>query len=849
VVEVVYIKELMANQEDPMKAVIMAGGFGTRLKPLTNKLPKPMVPVVNRPMMEHILLLLRKHRIHDITSLLFYHPEKIQGYFQDGSNWGVYMRYVVAEEDFGTAGSVKNAEDFLNDRFLVISGDVLTDFDLSQAVDFHLEKKSLLTLVLTRVSNPLPFGVVIVNDRGEIVRFLEKPTWGQVFSDTVNTGIYIIEPEILEYIPSRTNFDFSKDLFPLLMQKGIKLYGYIAEGYWKDVGDLREYQTAQIDCLEGRVKVDFKGRQKKLGAGTMWVGENCQIAEDIICERTVVVGDHCVIEEGARLSRSVIGDGCRIGPNATIRDSVLWEGVTVGQNVTLLSDVIANDTEIGSDSYFEDNVFVSDHCRIGKRTAIRANVKIWPDKRIEDGAVLSSSLVWGDRWLSEIFTGSRVSGVVNAEVSPEFGAKLGAAFGGYLGKGNYVVTSRDVAESSRMINRSLICGFMSAGLNVQDLRITPIPIVRYELRTGREKGGIHVRRSPHDDRKVDIIFFDADGRDLPVNKTKAIERLFMQEDFPRASYGEVGKLDFPVRVMESYNEGFINHLDVKAIEQARLKVVVDYSYSSSSLILPSILGSLDCEVISLNAYLDSQRIPRRWEDFRYALLQLSNIVTSLRADVGFLIDVGAESLYVVDEKGHFINSDLLLVLVTKLYLDVYQPRRIAVPVTASREVDRLAAERGVEVLHTRNEHRAMIEASLTDKAEFVGGTRGGFIFSDFHFACDGMFAMAKILELIAKSQMRLGELSEKIRRPLMGRKEVNCPWVAKGQVMRHLMEYAQNFQTELIDGVKIFMDDAWVLVIPDKEAALFQIVAEAPSRAEVDRLIAEFEEKILRWQR
>jgi mannose-1-phosphate guanylyltransferase/phosphomannomutase len=566
-------------------------------------------------------------------------------------------------------------------------------------------------------------------------------------------------------------------------------------------------------------------------------------------EKGSVIGDNCIIHDGALVSRSVIGSGCEVGDGAQLRDSVLWNNVTVGHHASLLSDVVANHSEVGPEAILEENVFVSDHTKVGERAVLKANIKIWPNKEIELGAVLTSSFIWGDRWLRELFTNSKVSGIVNLEVSPEFGAKLGAAYGAYLGKGKHVLSSRDTSEAARMINRALICGFMSSGIHVDDLRIAPIPIVRYQLHLGKEQGGIHVRQSPNNEKKVDIIFFDFDGKDLPVSKTKSIERLFMQEAFDRASYREIGKLDFPVRILESYTEDFLKHLKTDLVEKARYKIVIDYSYGASGLVLPSILGSMDCEVISVNAYLDAHRVYRRWEDFRYGLLQLSNIVTSLKGDIGFLIDADAEGLSIVDEKGQYFTNEYLLLLVTKLYLQAYEPKRIAVPVSAPMAVEKLAQETGTEVLRIRADHRSMIEASLTEKAEFVGGTRGGFIFSDFHFASDGMFAMAKILELMALNRVHLGEVARTIPVPIIVRKDVSCPWELKGQVMRHLIEDSKNERRQLVDGVRILFDNAWILVVPDQELPQFHLTTEADSRERADRLLAEYEAKILEWQK
>ncbi|MDD4179628.1 MAG: nucleotidyltransferase family protein, partial [Candidatus Margulisbacteria bacterium] len=216
-----------------MKAVVLAGGLGTRLHPLTVNLPKPMVPVVNRPMMEYVVDLLKKHKFKDITALLYHQPETIKNYFGDGAKFGVNLSYVEAKEDYGTAGAVKFAAQNFRSTFLVISADLITDFDLEAAVKYHKEKGALATLVLTRVTNPLPYGIVIQNKDGSVKHFLEKPSWSEIFSDTVNSGIYILEPEVFDFIPSGRSVDFSQDLLPALLAQGKPLYGYVADGMWK----------------------------------------------------------------------------------------------------------------------------------------------------------------------------------------------------------------------------------------------------------------------------------------------------------------------------------------------------------------------------------------------------------------------------------------------------------------------------------------------------------------------------------------------------------------------------------------------------------------------------------------
>ena len=301
-----------------MKAVIMAGGFGTRLRPLTNNVPKPMIPMANKPMMEHIVDLLCRHGITDLVTLLHFQPELIEAHFRDGSAFGVTMAYVSATEDFGTAGAVKNAEAHLGGPCLVISGDVLTDFDLGAAIAFHQDRRADLTILLTRVENPLQYGVVVAEPDGRISRFLEKPTWSEVFSDTVNTGIYVLEPSVLAMIPPGRGVRFQQGPLPAHDAGGARLYGYVAGGYWRDVGDLLEYRLAHQDILAGVVTVKMAGHRVEGLDKAIWLGEGSRVDFTAGLKGSVLIGKNVRVGANARISNSVIGDGCVIEDRAVV---------------------------------------------------------------------------------------------------------------------------------------------------------------------------------------------------------------------------------------------------------------------------------------------------------------------------------------------------------------------------------------------------------------------------------------------------------------------------------------------------------------------------------------------------
>lgn len=832
----------------------MAGGFGTRLRPLTMNIPKPMVPVVNIPIMHRIVTLLKKYGITDIIALVYYYPEVIMNYFKDGKDFGVNISYVRAEADFGTAGSVRNAADLIgSDEFVVISGDVLTDVDISKVINYHFDKKSKATIVLTRVKNPLQYGIVIVKDTGEISRFLEKPSWGEVFSDTINTGIYVLNPSILEFVPYKQEFDFSKNLFPILLDKKIPFYGFLTESYWRDIGTLGDYLEAHLDCLAGMVDIEIYGDKIKSENATLYLGENSTIESFDKFEGVIVIGNKTKIGKNVKIVNSVIGSECEIGDDCEIINCVIWDRTKIKEQAKLNLDVIGYECVIGEKTEISENVFISNNCFIGREAKLLPNIKLWPWKVVEDGSILSKSLVWEDKWLKELFSESRVSGISNLEITPEFGAKLGAAFGAFLGQGKCVLVSRDPDNVSRMINRALICGLISAGLDVDDLRVASIPMVRNELRSGRYAGGLHVRKSPVDKHQTDIIFFDSSGLDLPVSKVKAIERLFFGEDFPRVPYDKVGTINFPVRVVEGYVEKFLNFINIDAIKKRNFKIVIDYSNGVAVTIFPNILGQLGCQVVSLNAYLNPSKLTRDEEEFKKAINDLAQIVTSIQYDVGFMLNPGAERIWVVDERGKLIENDRLLSVVVKLYLEANQGKvkKIAVPITASLEVDMIASEYGVEVVRTKNSHYGMMEAVIKDpEVKFVGGTKGGFIFSEFLFASDGMFSISKILELMAVTGLKIGDVEKSLPRFVLKHSILPCPRDQKGTVMRFATLESDKYKRQLIDGVKIFINDlTWVLILPDRQKNEIHLFVESDDEKQVDDLLVIYSDKIEKWMK
>lgn len=829
------------------KAIIMAGGFGTRLRPLTMSIPKPMVPILNIPMMGHIVNLLKKHNINDIVSLLYFQPEKIKSYFESGEKFGINMNYVLAQADYGTAGAVKNAYELVQDRFIVISGDVLTDFDLTAALNFHIEKQAIATILLTRVSAPLQYGIVMTDSEGKITRFLEKPSWGQVFSDTINTGIYIFEPEALDLIPYREEFDFSKDLFPLMLQNNMPLYGYIANGYWRDVGNLNEYQAGQDDALSGIVKLE----ESKRIINNLLVGTDTFIPNSTAFMGKNVIGNHVTIGENCEIKNSVIGNNVSIGNGVRLTNVTLWDNVEIGDFAELNDDVVCNDTQIGDFALIAENVFIAEKCKIGKNAKLFSNIKLWPNKHIEDGAQLSRSLVQEEKWLRELFTDARISGLSNIEINPEFGAKLGAALGCTFGKRSTVLASRDPDAVSRIMKRSLTAGLLSVGTYVNDLQQISIPQHRQELRVGKYIGGFHVRRSPRDPEQTDIIIFNKDGRDISIATTKKIERFFFGEDIERVHPAEVGEITFPERTNEIYINRYLSTLDKELIKTKKFKLLIDYSFGLASSIFPSILGKLGAEVLSLNNYVDGSKFHPDPNDDESETDNTGKIMSSLGYQLGFRMQAGAEKISVIDERGVWYSHSRLLSILIKLFLETNrerEPYKIAVSIVAPSEIEMIAADYNVEVIRIKNSHSAMMEATIDKDVLFVGGIYGGFIFTDFLFASDGMYTVGKMLEMLAKTEFTTSQLDNILPKRYQTVINVVVPWEAKGTVMRKAMEHSENLRRELVDGVKIFEDDNSVLLLPDKEKAAFIVCGEGETELKANRIAEKYASLINRWK-
>ena len=831
-----------------MKAVIMAGGFGTRIQPLTSSMPKPMIPLVNRPIMLHIVELLKKHNITELVMLLYHQPEVIKKFFRDGSDFGVRITYVTPLEDMGTAGAVKSAEKYLSERFLIISGDLLTNFDLQKVLDFHEENQALATITLTPVKDPLQFGVVITDKEQKIIQFLEKPGWGEVISDTINTGIYVLEPEVLALIPEGENYDFSQDLFPKLLQMEAELYGFPVKGYWRDIGNTDSYREAHHEIFKGKINVKIDEPKQDVVGKDLRIGVDVKLAESALLEGTVIIGDNSQILGSSAIKDSVIGRNCTIEAGVKLVNCVIWDNVYIKKGARLTGCVICNNVRVGQGVVMEEGAIVADDTSIGEDALFRQDVKIWPRKVIEGGSIVSGNLIWGEKWKKSLFEGAMIKGLTNIELTPEFMAKLGCAYGSTLPKGSHVITGRDQLRSSRMLKRSFMSGILSAGVNVRDLQMTPLPVLRYKLKTFGEVGGVHFRQGTDDLSSTEVVFLDADGLDFSSGMGKNVERIFYKENFRRAHYSEPGGIaDLTGNIFAYYREGFLRALD--GTLKKNFKVVIDFNYSPASQLLPAILNELGCEVIGLNAYIDKERDVNLEEEKQHGLEQLVKIVPTLEAQAGFWIDPTNELVILVDETGA-IHADVeLLTLMTALILRSGVKGIFVVPVSAPSVVEQMAQEKGCSVVRTKSSERSMIEASLGHEVVMAGSMNGRFAFPGFQAAFDGMFTIAKSIQLMAQSGVPISRVVADVPARTFLQAGVPCAWEMKGGIMRKMSEDSLEKEATFIDGIKLHFGEEWVLILPDQYLPCVHIFAEAKNPKHAQQLLTEYKEKVERWKR
>lgn len=797
-----------------MKAVIMAGGKGTRLCPLTCQIPKPLVPLLDRPCMEYMIDLLKTHGITEIAVTLQYLPKLIKNHFGDGSEFGVKLRYFEETTPLGTAGSVKNAEGFLDETFLVISGDGLTDFDLSKAIAFHNEKKALATIVLTHVDVPLDYGVVMTEEDGRVIRFLEKPSWSEVFSDTVNTGIYVLEPEVLSLFAKDSNFDFSKDLFPLLLKNSLPLYGFVSEGYWSDIGNLAQYRQTQFDILNGKINVPIKGVEALPG---VWLGNDLTIHRGVQISGPAFIGDGTVLESGASVGPyAILGQYNHVEPSVLLERTVAWNRNFIGKSTSLTGVTLCNGIQIGAGVILSEQVVVGNKCQIGEMAVLKPQVKIWPEKVIGASTMVHSSLIWGNSVFKNLFSSDGIQGIPNLELHPELAGRIASAFGSCLLRGERVLISCDEDYYSEILKYAMAASLLAIGIRVRDIGTTLSPIARFACQSTKSVG-IHIRKvNEQGELRTVLQFFDQEGLPLDKNMERKVENAFLQEDFSRPDTLRLARLEQIPYSPDKYLVAMLSNIQEEVIQACQLKVVLHCANPQGVSLMSTILRGLGCQVITSSC------------DYR----TLGEMCRDNFADLGVELDSSAQRLHLYTEKGRLLSEVEMMILQVLVNLEARSP--VAIPVTAPSLLKKLTSDAGIQAIHTKTFARDQLEVGKQSPFQVYG---------------DGLYFLALLLQYLAKRRRSLLQVMEELPGIHMRTDLVACPVEAKGRVMRQLMQEMKGQNLELIDGIKITEENAWALILPDLEKAFFKVVAEGSSERNVEELAKRYKRKIALYQK
>lgn len=500
-----------------MKAVIMAGGQGTRLKPLTCTVPKPMINVLGKPVIDYTLDLLEENGFDEVYITLKYLSDIIRNHVYS-QNRQIRLHFVTESEFLGTAGGVKNALKQSDEPFLVISGDAVCDYRLGRVMKYHIANSCCATVVTAKVGDPSEYGVVCSEKDGRVRGFIEKPSFTQAVSNNANTGIYVLNPEILDMIPEKKQTDFSKDIFPKMLESGMRLFEYPAEGYWCDIGDFASYRQCQRDMLDGKANIRVPSTYCNIKADSdsnIKINPPCYIGKNVTLGKNVTIGPY-----------SVIGDGCKIDDNTKIYDSVVGRECYIGKTVKINSAVVgSNCTMLKNVSVFE-NCVIGDRVRIDSDCVLSSDVRVWPNKMVVGGATVSENIKYTVS-RKNLFDESGISGTGGVDVTAEKCSLIGSAIGS-TAYGKKVGVACDGHPLSRAMLMCLAGGMLSAGSRVWSFDDCLIPQLYFYTAYCSLNCGVYVSSK---NEKVKIEIFAPGGLSIPATVRREIERRITDRSF------------------------------------------------------------------------------------------------------------------------------------------------------------------------------------------------------------------------------------------------------------------------------------------------------------------------------
>ena len=753
-----------------MKAIIMAGGEGSRLRPLTCDCPKPMVPLMDRPVMEYALALLKRHGVAEAGVTLGYLPDRVTSYFGEGEEFGLRLRYYTEKRPLGTAGGVRQARDFLDETFAVLSGDGVTDCDLSAALRFHRERGALATLVLKRVESPMEYGAVVLAADGRVRRFVEKPGWSEVCSDAVNTGIYILEPRALDFIPEGKMYDFGRELFPALVERGLPVYGWQMEGYWCDIGDTAAYLRAHADMLDGRVDLPSPA---KAGGVTRMPG--AQIDPGAVLEAPCFVGSGARVEEGARVGAySVLCAGSVVRGGASVKRSVLWRGACVGGQAQARGSILLCGATMGRGAAaFEESV-LGEGASLGERSVLMPGVRVWPRKRVEDGLRVDQNLVWGGH------RPLRCEGAWLPLQGPAQAARVAQAYCEALKAGD-VALGCDAGAQGWAYSRAALAGLMAQGARCIDVGVCTLPQLRQVMWDVGADGGVYAGAEG-------LSLMGAKGAALDRGQSRALDGALAREDYARPFSRPACR---PVAMQGtelSYMASLLADLEAPAGEGGALVAV----YAPGELLLSRAERALSQAGFSVRA---------EWEEER---MELGG------GEIGLWLDRTGETVRFADARGVLTEAEGQQLLAwTALEMGA---RRILRPAGMTRAVERLAERCGAQAATVKSGRADWMRALLNEDA------------AQFRLQFDGIYAAVHALALLRRERLTLEGFRRMLPPVYRRARSVSIEARDRAGVLRRLAERLP--EADLSDGIRFEKEGGWAWIGGADERGACRVVAE-----------------------
>ncbi len=762
-----------------MKAVILAGGAGTRLRPLSCHKPKPMVALLDKPVLEHIILYLRRFGITELCVTLQTMPYAVSDYFGDGAALGVHITYMLESTPLGTAGGVKACRDFIGDEdFLVVSGDAVLDLDLAPARLLHQSRGAAATLVLHRQASLLEYGLVMTDDGGRVVRFIEKPSWGQVFCDTVNTGLYILHPSVLDKVPAYQPFDFARDLFPLLLRENAPLYGQVCEGYWCDMGDADAFRQCCFDALDGKVSLQWPAP-----AGDERVWCLSRLPDDACVIAPCYIGEGVYVGRGVTLGPyAVVGRGSFIGDRARAERCVL-EGVQLDADTRVSGAVAGRGTVLRAGAMLCEGAVLGENVVVGSHAVIMEGARVWPGKDIEPGARVTGSLTSGQRRRQPVFDGQgQISGQPNVDITPGFCLQLGAACA-ELAQGGPVGLSFRGGDGARVAALALESGICAAGGQATLMDAGTPACAAFAARDGLWPVCLFVDQQAG---RVDIHCFESDGLPLRHTLERKLDGAVARGELPLAHARGIGQ---STRA-DSVTARYVTEAAGGGMLSGAVAVTVPGEHVAAVL-LRAALNAMGCRASAAGGF---------------PLLHIDRS--------GFLLSM-------VDERGRTLASERLQSILAKLRWASGQSV-VALPYHAPAALDQLAGQFGGQLLRMGrdgDEARRL----LSGQREF----------------CDGVFAAAALCREISRTGLTFAALSDSLPPFSVSVTEVGLQG-DRGAIMRSLAQSARVEAAELFDGLRAKVQGGWVHIAPLPGRRALRIIGEAANEELAAELCAEF---------